>query len=358
MDGKRGETMTRIWVILTTIFLAITATGAVHAQGNPLAPGWSLQNDGSTLRFQSTKKQTVVESHTFATFAGKIEPSGAVTIKVLLDSVNTNVDLRNVRMRFLFFETFTYPEATITAEIDPAVLSDLATKRRITIQQPISLDLHGVKKDYTADIVVTLISDDMVSVASAVPLSIPLANHNLTEGLTKLEEAAKVDVVPAPTVTFDFLFTRDGGAPAATTAAAPAPAPKSAALETQGNFDTEACLGRFEILSRTGNIFFATASARLDDNSDRLLDQLYDIISRCPGMVIEIGGHTDSDGSDATNDALSLRRAQAVEVYLERKGVPAARMQVKGYGETQPFVPNTSAENKARNRRIEFKVVG
>jgi OOP family OmpA-OmpF porin len=326
---------------------------------NPLEPGWTLQNSASSLRFQSVKKQTVVESSSFATFSGTIAPDGAVDITVALDSVDTKIDLRNVRMRFLFFETFTFPQATIRAQIDPASIADLATTRRKTMTLPVTIDLHGVSKEYTAEVAVTLISDDLVSVASVAPVSIAVADHNLSGGIQKLQEAAKVDIIPSGSVTFDFLFARDGGGTAAPAVAEAAPEPpRSVALEAEGNFDPEACKGRFEILSATGNIFFAPASARLDAKSNALLDQIHDIVSRCPGMVIEIGGHTDSDGSDATNQALSERRALAVQAYLEAKGVPRERLVVKGYGEAAPFVPNDSSENKARNRRIEFKVLG
>jgi len=91
--------------------------------------------------------------------------------------------------------------------------------------------------------------------------------------------------------------------------------------------------------------------------SGALLDNIADIVSRCPGMVIEIGGHTDSDGSDATNLRLSERRALAVAEYLQALGIPDDRFVIRGYGESQPIVANDSSDNKARNRRIEFKVV-
>ncbi len=73
--------------------------------------------------------------------------------------------------------------------------------------------------------------------------------------------------------------------------------------------------------------------------------------------AIEIGGHTDSDGSDQTNQALSERRAQAVADYLTPHGIPGDRFTTRGYGETNPIVPNDSAAHKARNRRIEFRVI-
>ena len=88
-----------------------------------------------------------------------------------------------------------------------------------------------------------------------------------------------------------------------------------------------------------------------------ILNNLYDIVSRCPGMTLEIGGFTDDNGSDATNQTLSEKRAASVVSFLTAKGIPADRLVAKGYGEAQPLVPNDSAANMKRNRRIEFKVI-
>ena len=95
----------------------------------------------------------------------------------------------------------------------------------------------------------------------------------------------------------------------------------------------------------------------LDASSNALLDNLYDIVSRCPGMVLEVGGHTDSDGSDATNLALSESRAASVIAYLTAKGIAADRLVAHGYGEALPLLPNDSADNMRRNRRIQFTVI-
>ncbi|MDO9524585.1 MAG: OmpA family protein, partial [Gemmobacter sp.] len=266
------------------------------------------------------------------------------------------IDLRNVRMRFLFFESFQYPEAVITAQIDAAALADLPTLRRKTLPLEFTLDLHGVKKTMTADVVVTQLSDDMVAISTGAPIPVMAADHNLTEGIEKLQDAAGVRIIPSATVTFDFVFARNGGTVASTPVAAAAPT-APAALEAAGDFDPEACKGRFEILSRSGNIFFASGSARLDQKSAPLLDSLADIISRCPGMRIEVGGHTDSDGSATQNQRLSQQRAQSVADYLRGKAIDAARLPVVGYGEDRPVVANDTAANKARNRRIEFRVI-
>ncbi|TIH42921.1 OmpA family protein, partial [Klebsiella pneumoniae] len=77
---------------------------------------------------------------------------------------------------------------------------------------------------------------------------------------------------------------------------------------------------------------------------------------RCPNATIEVAGHTDSDGEEAANQALSERRAQAVVDYLVRAGLPANRFTPIGYGSTQPLAGNESEDGKAQNRRIEFVV--
>ena len=181
------------------------------AQADPLANGWQLDSAASNIRFQSIKNATKVESSSFAELQGEIAPDGEARVTVFLDSVDTKIDLRNVRMRFLFFETFNHPEATITAQLDPALLTELEQVRRKTFDMPFELDLHGVKKEMTAEVVATVLTNDLVSVASAVPVSIGVADFAFEENIKKLEEAAGVSIVPSATVTFDFLFNRKTG---------------------------------------------------------------------------------------------------------------------------------------------------
>lgn len=354
---RKSGTYAALAAVLGMLVLAQSA----QAQLNPFANGWKLNPEMSKLNFQSVKKQTVVESSSFATLEGAIAPTGEAEVTVFLDSVDTTIDLRNVRMRFLFFETFNYPKATIKTQIDAAFLTDLATVRRKTVPVTYVMDLHGVTKSYEADVAVTLLGDDMVSVASTTPISVSVADFDLMEGLGKLQDAANVVIIPSATVSFDFVFARNGaGSGGANTAPAPAPKaiePTSVALEVEGDFDREACKGRFEILSRTGNIYFNSGSARLDPKSEPLLNSLAGIIARCPNMVIEVGGHTDSIGSNATNQNLSEARANSVARYLLRQDLKSDTLVSKGYGELSPIATNDTSEGRLKNRRIEFKVL-
>jgi len=77
-----------------------------------------------------------------------------------------------------------------------------------------------------------------------------------------------------------------------------------------------------------------------------------------PKLAIEIGGHTDNVGKPDYNLKLSDARAAAVRQWLIEHGIAAARLTSRGYGDTQPLVPNTSDENRARNRRVELKRAG
>lgn len=345
-----------VWPFLCVMCLVFQSQFA-GAQDSVLAPGWTLQPDASTVRFQSVKNLTTVESSGFVQFGGKIDPDGSAEIRIFLDSVDTKIDLRNVRMRFLFFETFEFPEAVITTKIDPSVLADLPKLRRKVIPLTFDLQLHGVTKSLETEVAVTLVGDEIVAVSSTAPVSVAAADFNLEGGVRKLEEAASVAIVPSATVTFDFLFSRNSGDAAGQETPPVEQAAADTALEPEGNLDEEACKGRFEILSRTDNIYFTSGSASLDRRSEPLLDSLVDIILRCPDLQIEVGGHTDSDGSAAANQRLSERRAAAVENYLYGKNVSDKRITSVGYGETRPVASNDTPDGKRRNRRIEFIVV-
>ena len=110
---------------------------------------------------------------------------------------------------------------------------------------------------------------------------------------------------------------------------------------------------------RLQNVNFDTGKATVKEESYPVLDEVGGILTRWPELRIEIGGHTDSRGSEATNQKLSEARAQAVLDYLKQKfpALHAEQYTPVGYGESKPLVPNTSVLNMAKNRRVEFKVL-
>jgi OOP family OmpA-OmpF porin len=120
--------------------------------------------------------------------------------------------------------------------------------------------------------------------------------------------------------------------------------------------DPTVCQQLFSELLAKGRIRFEPGRAIIDQDSAGLLDRLIETALRCPTADIEIAGHTDADGEDAANQALSERRAQAVLDYLVRAGLPANRFTPIGYGSSQPVASNDTDEGKAQNRRIDFLV--
>ena len=164
-------------------------------------------------------------------------------------------------------------------------------------------------------------------------------------------------IVSADGATAYFSSDKMGGAGRQDIYSFPLPPPlQPAAVAYQEPADTLASLKVGESVA-LDNIFFETARWELLDVSKVALDHVAEALLAHPAMQVEIGGHTDAVGDDASNLRLSQQRAQAVREYLVSRGVPAARLAHKGYGETQPVATNDTEEGRAQNRRTTFTVI-
>ena len=343
--------------VATAFLIGLMALpGQLSADESPFKGGWTLSEAGSNLNFISVKKGKLMESSTFANLGGTIDETGSATFEIALDSIDTSVDLRNVRMRFLFFETFLHPKAVVSAKLDENFLEGLEESGSVKKMLPFTLELHGATMSLEAEVIVTMIGQNRVSVAAAKPVILKLEDFDLMDGRQKLQEAANVEIVPATSVLFHLVFDRNDPKATGEGLLASVAAPADAALEPEGDFDRTACLGRFEILSRSGNINFLQNSADLTPESVPLLDDVAYIISKCPGMTVEVAGHTDSNGASSYNMYLSEQRAQSVVNYFVSAGIPADRLLSTGYGEDNPIASNKTNAGRKANRRIEFSL--
>lgn len=110
-------------------------------------------------------------------------------------------------------------------------------------------------------------------------------------------------------------------------------------------------------LNMPGNITFAFDSANLQPQFRPVLDNVAQTLNEYNQTVIEVAGHTDSVGSDAYNQQLSVQRANSVAGYLSSRGVSQQRMIVTGAGETRPIASNDTEAGRAQNRRVEITIV-
>lgn len=108
---------------------------------------------------------------------------------------------------------------------------------------------------------------------------------------------------------------------------------------------------------RLPGVNFETDSARLLPGAEQVLEDAAATLARNPGIVVEVAGHTDSDGAAAYNEDLSARRAITVRDYLVDKGIAGDRLAVRGYGESEPIADNSTATGKAQNRRVVLRIL-
>ncbi len=111
-------------------------------------------------------------------------------------------------------------------------------------------------------------------------------------------------------------------------------------------------------MSFAADAFFDFDKADLKPEGKAKLDDLADKVKGLTLEVVIAVGHTDSKGSDAYNQKLSVRRAEAVKSYLSGKGIEASRIYTEGKGESQPVADNKTDAGRAKNRRVEIEVVG
>jgi OmpA-OmpF porin, OOP family len=343
-------------VALLVLIATSVATGQARAQAGAASPEWLLNAAASHFYMETVKASSIFEVHQFTGLEGGISKDGDAEVKIDLTSISSGIDVRDVRMRFLLFETYKFPTAEITAKLDMTALQPLLTATRINYPLKVRVALHGETQDMDAPVTITRLNDHSVAVTSAKPIVVKTDAFGLTGGIAKLSEAVNGTVIATgATITFDLVFETGDKIPALE--AARDDSIKRKAEVESAPISADACETRLSVISTAGAIYFKTNSAELDDKSAPILRSIADIANRCPATKIEVTGHTDASGDKSANLRLSDQRAHAVASFLAQHGVGAERVQAIGYGDTHPIAPNDTELNRAKNRRIEFRVV-
>jgi outer membrane protein OmpA-like peptidoglycan-associated protein len=161
--------------------------------------------------------------------------------------------------------------------------------------------------------------------------------------------------VSEPTLTPDDEPTTDAQKPQE---AAPRPTVETAAIAATAEAAAQTCQAAVRAINVAEPVRFERGKTELDGHGRSVLEQLVATAGSCPDVGLRVVGHADARGRAKRNLVLSQRRARAVVTYLIDKGIDAGRLEAVGYGEARPVAPNDTAQNRAKNRRIELEIKG
>ncbi len=174
---------------------------------HPVMAGWILNQDSSQINFISVKKNTVGEVHVLTGLTGSVDDNGQVSLTINLNSVETQIPVRNERLKKLFFETDIYPVATAVTTLDLTEINALTLGQLISQELTINLQLHGVQIALPVSVQVSAMSDHALWVTLTEPVVLNIEDYALSDGLKTLITLAKLPsistVVP---VTARLLF--------------------------------------------------------------------------------------------------------------------------------------------------------
>jgi polyisoprenoid-binding protein YceI len=173
--------------------LSITLLLALLAA--PLHAGWSLVNEASLLTFVTIKKGTTAEVAHFKQLTGSVSDDGQVKLEIDLSSVDTNIEIRDQRMKELLFQVARYPAAVLRAQVDSTRLATLKPGEATAAKLALELDLHGHKKTLETVLHVTALTGERLLVHSISPVIVSAADFGLAEGIEKLREIAKLPAI-------------------------------------------------------------------------------------------------------------------------------------------------------------------
>lgn len=119
----------------------------------------------------------------------------------------------------------------------------------------------------------------------------------------------------------------------------------------------EECIAQIAALTEARKITFDPGSASITADTQPVVDDIADVLKKCPDLEIRIAGYTDSQGREVMNQQLSQQRAAAVLSALRLRRVPVSNFEAKGFGEANPIATNDTEEGREANRRIEFSLI-
>jgi polyisoprenoid-binding protein YceI len=196
--------------IVAATALTLAACSQVPAEA-PSVTGsaWTVDSDASELSYVTVKQGEIAEVNTFEKLSGTVSESGEAVIEVDLASVSTLVDIRDERMRDIFFVVADNPTAKVTAQVDPAAFEALGVGESLQTTLDTTVSLKGAEASFDAEVTVTRAGEDRVLAVTDKPVVVYADALELTAGLAQLQELAGLDsITPAVPVSFSIVFER------------------------------------------------------------------------------------------------------------------------------------------------------
>ena len=181
---------------------------AVLTSAVPAWAEWQVA-DNSSIQFVSIKNNTIGEVSHFDMISGTLSDQGAVEVRVTLDSVETNIGIRNDRMKKMLFEVGLYPEAVISAQLSPETMAVLGSSSGSAVPVVLQIDLHGQVVSKDAVLTVSATDTGGFSATTSQPILLNAAEFDLEDGVAALQSVAGLNaisrVIP---VTVSLNFTK------------------------------------------------------------------------------------------------------------------------------------------------------
>ena len=171
----------------------------------PVFGQWLLQPDLSQLSFMTIKNHKVAENHQFKQFSGQFSDN-LVSIAINLSSIDTNIAIRDQRMKEHLFRVTNYPEATFTAKLNKQHISVIKIGHNKRLKISGSIKLHGMSQSVNTEVLVAKLSENSIQVTSLQPLFIRAEDFALVEGINKLQQLAGLESI-AYSVPLSFSLT-------------------------------------------------------------------------------------------------------------------------------------------------------
>lgn len=214
----------RLWLVAAIVLAGLGVSGAAvaahheedeSAKGQAAGAVWQLDASNSELSFVTVKAADIAEAHTIAELSGAVTPgrgasaSAELNLNIHLDSVNTNIPIRDTRMREHLFETSQYPIASVHGHVPLADYLALAVGDSATVSLNLMLDLKAIRVPVTVAAVVSRLGTERFMVTSSKPVIINAASVGLVAGIDKLQQLASLpSISKAVPVSFVLTFVR------------------------------------------------------------------------------------------------------------------------------------------------------